>query len=331
MGNAIIRGDGVAASCCAHLLRNARWNVVFERGNRPRLPVILLTDAALELIRDVFEKPDLFCALPRIQQRVVVWEKNQQPLPLEHQGVVVSEETLLENLQPNVPLVRGGDDIEDTWTIYASRPLPAAGDEHSFGSRTAYTVQVNLKDAGACWIESVEDGWLFLIPNAPQSGWLLSVGAPPDLLLARSRIIAEQITGFTGATGKFPSSPRIASQLSGPGWLSCGTAAMAFDPICGDGTAYAIREAILACAVIRAAAAGADVDEVFRHYEARLMAGFQRHLALCRQFYSSGFGGPWWDSAVAALDQGMEWCANRIGSQPEFRYQLRGFELLARN
>jgi len=320
----------VAASCCAHLLGAAGWGVVLERGDRPRLPVILLSDAALELIRDVFGKPNLFRDLPRIRQRIVVWEKDQHPLPLEHSAIVVSEETLLASLQPTTRLDNSVDDGARSWTIYAARPLPPAVEEHSFGSRVAYTVRTKLKDCSACWIESLEDGWLFLIPEAPQSGWLLSIGAEPKVLLGRSRFIAEQITAMMGATGKFPACPRIASRLSGPGWLACGTAAMAFDPICGDGTANAIREAILACAVIRAAAEGADVEDVFRHYEGRLTAGFQRHLALCRQFYRSGHGGPWWDSETAALDDGIEWCAKMIGSRPEFRYQLRGFNLEAR-
>jgi len=330
MESVLICGDGVAASCCAHLMGQAGWKVALKRSERPRLPVILLSDAALGLVRDVFGRPDLFRSSPRIRQRVVVWDRDQQPLPLEHQAIVVSEQELLENLLPST---EAASSEASAWTIYASRPLPAEATEHSFGSRTAHTVQVYLKDGegGSCWIESVQDGWLFLIPDSRQSGWLLSVGAPPDALLGHSRVIAEQMTGYLGSGGKFPASPRIASQLCGPGWLACGTAAMAFDPICGDGTAYAIREAILACAVIRAAAAGADVEKLFRHYESRLTAGFRRHLALCRQFYSSGHGGPWWDCEVAELEDGMHWCAGRIGSQPEFRYQLKGFDLEARN
>jgi hypothetical protein len=51
---------------------------------------------------------------------------------------------------------------------------------------------------------------------------------------------------------------------------------MAFDPIYGDGTAHAVREAILAAAVVRAISAGGDAAEPLRHYEARLMLGFQR-------------------------------------------------------
>ncbi len=38
---------------------------------------------------------------------------------------------------------------------------------------------------------------------------------------------------------------------------------MAFDPICGDGTAHAIREAILAAAVIRALARGDPVNDFY--------------------------------------------------------------------
>jgi len=48
------------------------------------------------------------------------------------------------------------------------------------------------------------------------------------------------------------------ARLRGPDWLACGTAAVAFDPICGDGTAQAMREAILGCAVITAIGEGGD-------------------------------------------------------------------------
>src|SRR5205823_7498746 len=127
--------------------------------------------------------------------------------------------------------------------------------------------------------------------------------------------------------GDFPVAPRIASPLCGPGWLACGSAALAFDPICGDGTAHAIREAILAAAVIRAAAQGEDTESLLAHYRARLTAGFQRHLLLCREFYSSGGPGEWWRSQCAALDRGLEWCAGQMRGLPPFRYRLDGFEL----
>lgn len=104
---------------------------------------------------------------------------------------------------------------------------------------------------------------------------------------------------------------------------------MAFDPICGDGTAHAIREAILASAVIRALAKRGHPDELLSHYEARLTAGFRRHLMLCRQFYLSGGTGAFWTSELDAIDRGIQWSDAKLGAHAGFRYQLRGFELEA--
>jgi hypothetical protein len=98
---------------------------------------------------------------------------------------------------------------------------------------------------------------------------------------------------------------------------------MAFDPLCGDGTAHAVREAILAAAVIRAAAK----DDVLAHYQARLTVGFRRHLALCQGFYTSGGDGPWWRRELDAIQQGIAWCDRRLTAHGDFRYQLRDFEL----
>ena len=99
---------------------------------------------------------------------------------------------------------------------------------------------------------------------------------------------------------------------------------MAFDPLCGDGTAHAVREAILASAVIRAADGGEDVGRVIVHYEGRLTAGFQRHLMECRRFYLSGGSGEWWRKEAESCDEGIAWCGARVG---EFRYRLEGLEL----
>jgi hypothetical protein len=329
-----IQGDGVAAYCSAHLLGRAGYRVSLHRTDRPRLPAIMLSDAALALIREVFERPDAFRDAPSIRRRIVAWGKTpnsegDKPLVLEHSAAVVSEQSLLESLELGLQVDADPSDREADWTIFASRPLPDAVTERRFGARIASAARVELQDgcdSAACSIESLEDGWLFLIPNAPDAGWLLAVGGAVEPLLSGSRVVAPQIARFN-RFGEFPAYPRIVSPLSGPDWLVCGTAAMAFDPICGDGTAHAVREAILAAAVIRAIDAGGDARELFAHYEARLMAGFQRHLALCSQFYRTGYGGPWWDAELESLERGLESLSIATGVRPEFRYQLNGFEL----
>ena len=334
-----IQGDGVAAYCCAHLLKAQGYRVILDRSARSRIPAILLSEASLALIRDIFGRPDLFRNLPKIQQRVVVWgddsrNESAKRRMLEHSGVVVSEEFLVENLRQGIEsedsLALGQGDAKADWSICASQPLPASVTERRFGTRIASAVPVELRDGfdlRACWIESLEDGWLFLMPVAHARGWLLSVGRSAEFLLGRSVAIAGQIAQVHGVERAFPSSPRIVTPLCEPGWLACGTAAMAFDPICGDGTAYAIREAILASAVVGSALRGESVERLLSHYETRLTAGFQRHLEVCRQVYQSGHRGPWWSTQLESLGHGLEWCAGKTGGQPAFHYRLKGLEL----
>jgi len=325
-----IRGTGVAASCCSHLLEAAGFRVCLaesQRPQRPRIPAILVSEAAQALLRDVYGRTDLFGGLFRIDRRIVAWEPGSPPVTLPHQAVVISEEALLELLRPTSGEIAPAD-VAD-WTVYTSRPLPSFVEQHRFGSRTASLVAVDLRDSGppACWIEALECGWLFLIPNSPVSGWLVSIGSPHDVLLAESRLIADRIDVSGEAGTPFAAYPAIADPLCAPGWLACGAAALSFDPLCGDGTGNAVREAILASAVIRAAVAGGNVDRLLSHYCARLTAGFARHLELCRGFYISANCGLWWEQEIAGLDEGIAWCRQANGPGNVFHYRLNGFEL----
>ena len=295
----------------------------------------MLSEPAQSLIREVFQRDCLFRELPQIRKRVVAWGPSAEPIELDHSAVAVSEEQLLESL--GQPLTDAQAEALPGWNIFASQPLPVAAEAHRFGSRMASATQVKLKTTAApatCWIESIEKGWLFLIASAPGSGWLLSVGMRPGEMLAEGRLIQEQIAEWQPAAAQFAASPRIMSPLamtpSGePGWIACGTAALAFDPLCGDGTAHAVREAILAAAVMGAAVRGEDPVALLAHYEARLIAGFRRHLSHCLEYYASGSGGPWWKAEADSTAQGLDWCARRLSNHTAFRYRLNGFELQA--
>ena len=325
MRRVVIRGDGIAACCCAHLLRVAGFRVVQEKADRAKVPSIMLSQSTQALIAGVFERNDLFKDLPRIEKRIVVWGPGSKPIALPHSSVLVSEKDLSARLLPG-PLGDGQErDAEAEWVVLASRSLPPSAIEHHFGTRMAVALAVKVKDdsdASACWIESLEAGWLFLTP-----GWLLAVGSDPESLLPQSRVVAAQIHETRSTPLKFPAYPRVADPLCGHGWLACGTAALAFDPLCGDGVGNAIREAILAAAVIRAIAEGANVDGVLAHYRGRLLGGFTRHLELCRQFYAAGNAGPWWDSELEQILKGIKWCGRKRETATRFRYRLNGFEL----
>jgi hypothetical protein len=322
-----VSGGGIAANCCAHLLGRAGFAAPRTAGRRAPVPAILLSDAALALLRDVFERPGLFAERPRITHRAVAWGTTE-PVVLPHGAIVLSEADLDAAL--GAPCAEAA--AQPCMTIHAAPPFPA-GALRSFGARPATAAQVRLvheTDRAVCWIEAVEEGWLFLIPSAAPSAWLLAVGAPIEALIGQSRHIAPRIVLQGEASSAFDTCPRLLTALQGPDWLACGSAAIAFDPICGDGTAQAVREAIMACAVIGAMADGGDQEALRGHYGSMMVAAMRRHLRLCAQFYASGGQGPWWRAQLAGLAEGFDWCTARLARAPEPRYELHGLRLVAR-
>src|SRR5215469_11259235 len=151
----LIRGEGVAACCCEHLLRRAGLALIVETAERPKVPAIMLGEATQKLLADVFDRQDLFDSLPRINKRVVAWGMNSKPIALPHSAIVAPEELLLQRILSGLPRCDSAVGPEAAWTIFASRPLPRSLEEHHFGSRIATASAVKLKsgyDPGACWI-----------------------------------------------------------------------------------------------------------------------------------------------------------------------------------
>lgn len=323
-----ITGGGMAANCCAQLLMRDGIETIFTLTQRPPVPVIMLSDPALALLRDVIDNPTLFADKPRISRRIVSWG-GSEPAVLPHGAITLSEADLAATL---APAINASPEADGDFTIHTAPPFSGSGMQR-FGSRQASAVRVVLRhaeDQSACWIEAVEDGWLFLIPG--ESGvWLLGVGASMELLISQSRHVARRIDLLDHVPARFETCPRMLTHLQGADWLACGTAAIAFDPICGDGTAQAIREAILASAVIKAMRDGGDADDLLGHFEAMLVASMRRHLKLCADFYRTGGTGPWWDTQIAALAEGFDWCTSRLAVTPEPRYQLEDFRLIERS
>jgi hypothetical protein len=325
----VVRGDGVAAACCVRSLTAHPLPVSMVMARRPKLSAVLLSESTQSLLMDLFVDRTLFQGLPRISKRVVAWGRDAQPVVLPHSALVIPEQDLLERLWARVP--NQPQETQDTaaWEIISSRTETGEREEKHFGSRIAFVSEVQLRPAAdreACWAESLDAGWLFLFPVHGASACLISVGEPAPALLAQSRLIAPQVETPINQAAQFAAYPRVLSELCGSGWLACGTAAMAFDPLCGEGVANAVREAILASAVVRAAAQGGNANDLLAHYNSRLMRGFLRHLQVCQHFYMTGGTGPFWTAELQLLQQGIEWLSQRLSVQE--RYRLVGFELL---
>jgi hypothetical protein len=291
----------------------------------------MIGETAQRVLGDIFPEIELFKGLPRIRKRVVQWGPKAEALALPHSAVVLSEETLLKRIEGALMRSERIESETPEWTILSSRPLPAAVEEIQFGARVAAAAVVQLKpgcDPQASWVESLPHGWLFMLPNG-ENGWLLAVGEDAETLLAESSLVARQILSVTSDARSFPCHPRVAQPLCGPGWLACGSAALGFDPLCGDGSGYAAREAILAAAVVRAAVQGTSRGGLLAHYRARMLAGFEKHLEACAGFYRSGHSGPWWDEQQSAVERGLLWCSAQLAGIGAFQYRLSGFALEA--
>ncbi len=302
-----IEGEGVAAACCAQLFSEAEQAFSSSRIARPKLGAVMLSGQTMALLAGIFPWANLVSVGHPIQKRVVAWGEEVEPITLPHSALVISEADLLTRLWAQVrtppPSSAGG------WKFLSSSV--SAPRQQAFGTRIASVARAVLKpevDQSACWIESVRTGWLFLLPRGgDEAATLIAVGEGPGALLGQSRVIAGLIDLLEGSVAEFPAYPRIAVPLCGNGWLACGAAAAGFDPVCGEGTGNAARQAYLATALIAAVRAGEPVEDLLAHYTSRHMHGILRHLQMCLSFYQSAGSGEFWQSEAALLQQGIEW------------------------
>ena len=73
MSAVLIRGEGIAATCCLRMPDDAGVPVSVSRLEQPRLPAIMVGEVTQKLLNDVFHQADIFDGLPRIRRRVVGW------------------------------------------------------------------------------------------------------------------------------------------------------------------------------------------------------------------------------------------------------------------
>jgi hypothetical protein len=267
----------------------------------------MLSSQTVALLAGIFPSTDLVSVGHPIQKRVVAWGQAAEPITLPHAALVISEADLLTRLWAQVPAP--AQSPAHGWKFLSS--AASCPRQQAFGTRIASVARAILKrdaDQSACWIESVDTGWLFLLPRGEnEAAALIAVGETPGALLSQSRIIAGLIGALEGPATEFPAYPRIAVPLCGNGWLACGAAAIGFDPLCGEGTGNAARQAYLATAIISAIREGEPVEDLLAHYTSRQMHGFLRHLQICLGFYQSGGSGVFWQSETAMLHQGIAW------------------------
>lgn len=341
-----ILGNGIAAVASSRLLADSSIQFRSELDSRPGMAAILIGTQTQSLLKEIFQDVDCLSLAHPIESRTVLWGESASAVTLPHRGLVISEPLLLDSLWQRVPAqpespAMPADEEQSIFSIITANADFNACEEFSFGQRKATVHQVFLRDAidrHACVIESVASGWLFLLPLSADRAALLSVSiyASPQDQLAQSRLVKDRIDAIipSNETPVFPCAPRLSLPLATERALRCGSAAMRFDPVCGEGAGNALREAFLAAAVITALESGEPIDKLSAHYSTRLLVGFFRHLQICRSFYATGGTDKFWLSELSLLDAGIVRVKELLAKMPRPSYRfnhrsLEAFELIS--
>ena len=311
-----VRGSGVGALCCASLLarRGVAVDLCPAAGDRPTLPAVVIGAETAALLREIFDEELSFGASHALQARVVDWSSGNAPVKVEEPGLVCSEAELLTAmrgvLERRFPSgVERGKTAASSLTIIAGGRAPAKS--YRFGRRRAWW-QVRPwpeEEAGVSRMAADAGGWTY--------------HAPLD-----SHQAMEQRVAIAGPGGR-PCAPRIAWPPTGPGWFACGAAALALDPVCGDGVGYAARSAIWLCALLTAHG-GEGLAQAQTEYRTRLALAFRSHLSACLRLYSSARFAAAWEAELRVTERGLAAMDKLLRELPRLRSRLLGFESVAR-
>lgn len=185
------------------------------------------------------------------------------------------------------------------------RAAPAAGVSRVKGTQTVSLLQYwqGVQAEPKTAVESFDDGWAWMAMRADGRRYLqltldvASAKLPPKSELddwCRARLeTLEQSAPFmagaepTGSVYARTSSPVLCEQSAGDNWIRVGDAAMAVDPLSGNGIFQALSSALQAPAVVNTLIRHPERAELAKAFhEARIEGLFYRFARIGRDFYA---------------------------------------------
>ncbi len=308
--SALLVGAGVAGLTAAHLLRAHGWRVAASGTPRASSGAILLRETTARLLLAIWGDTEatLLRGARRLRGRRVLWgtaseARVAEPAYAIELTALVS--ALAERLERRAPDAAGAC----AWTLAATddaaRPL---GPVRRYGVRRAWIAEVALSPLAPrdeAVLECVGGAWFMLLPDGAGCGTLQAVAvrttdAPPfDEMLSRTRLMPGLLGDIRAHAGPFPCMPRLRTPAAGSRAIAIGEAALACDPLCGDGVGHALRGAVAAASALHAIVAGEPVEHALQRYDAGLAFAMRRHLAACIAHYEAAGAG--WTPEVAAM------------------------------
>jgi flavin-dependent dehydrogenase len=314
----VVRGSGVAALTCARLLDIQGWSVRLEQGAPARRLHLLLGEATAGLLAALWNDPLLLAGAHPVRERAVSWGSASGADTVPAPGVAIGANELVRRLAARLRLPSAAPDAA-ALIVDAQPGSPesagAAAPMRAFGRRHAWVAQAMLRAESRpdlCVMETVGDGWVFLLPVGAGRASLQFVAIPsitplpaPNHAVAATRTIRKAIDGIGAWSDPMPCMPRARLPPACPGRIAVGEAALAFDPVSGDGVGHALRGAVLAATSLHAIANGAPIAECLDGYASTLRRAMAHHLKTCLALYGAAPRGPGWRDEVSAMAAGV--------------------------
>jgi 2-polyprenyl-6-methoxyphenol hydroxylase-like FAD-dependent oxidoreductase len=319
-----VLGSGVAGLTSAHLLTMRGWGVDCAMSPATPGPVVIISRVNAELLRELWHADEtLFAGAHRLRGRVVQWEGSADPTYTTTPALVMSIDVLQERLVDRageaglcfVPRERV-DPARYDWVIQAGGREAASGESITFGCRRGVAVSVKLTSRAhtdRALIESVPGGWSIVIPQGLGRGTLQAVfsdqpvepQAQLRVLLAQSQATSALIEEIVSEPVGFAAMPRLAMTPCASGSIAVGDAAVALDPLSGNGVGSGLRSAILATAVLEAAAGDPAPQACFDHYTQRLRNTMRSHVQSCVEFYGRAAHAAGWRAEIDTMSEAL--------------------------
>ena len=311
----LVRGGGLAGLAAAKLLHDRGAELCLTALAQGAGRIVAVSVETLELAADLFDMDVARLQIgPMVRAREVDWSSGgagrveQAALVCDAQDLAC---VLARKLESEGVVAGRFDDGQADWIVDASGRDASGG--ILGGERVGYFARIaDWQGKDATTITATDQGWIFTAPH-PKGGLSVLVIAPSvqrvaatpdgcaDWLARTGLAVRPEAISEIGRVQAI--APFLANSLAPGRKIKAGDAALALDPLRGDGTGFALRGGLLAQAVIGAIGAAKNRARYVAHYETRMRDAFVSHLNGCSAHYRAARHAGIWARDIAVMER----------------------------
>ena len=293
----MVTGDGLSAAIARQLLKSEekKQKGTIANGNHH----ILLRAESAELLSKIYGVRAEDLPGKKVKQKHIKWgTASFHTSPSD--GLLVNTSKLFEYFNSgnlNKYSQARNYDYEDACSAFT---VTSIKNRHEFviGNRYIFAGKITAiapdSKSESIWISSVPNGWIFISPTETQNEWLVQRCVLGESVVQEEQIYLEALSILAAKkTDQQLSLSKINTPIT---WnpfcwhnnnIYIGTAAVSYDPICGDGVGKAIKNVYWAVASLnqcdfRNEALIKDLSSI---YQLKVAESFWSHLCSSYQFY----------------------------------------------